>query len=505
MSTHSEPLQRLSNQFWQRTIGAEGGQVDHDTEQTLQRTSGGGERLPEALQARLGNALGLNLARVHIHRDRTAGQLANRLGARAFTVGQDIYFGEGEYRPATDEGQRVLAHELAHVAQQSAVPHPKLVVGDVDDPAEDEADLLAEQAIQRMHEPDTGLAVRDESVAPTQGARRTIRREVNVSFSTELATADVLARMSDLEVHTQLNHCRQRLAEVSAAFGNEAAESYFLQVNISILETELNKRATQAADQVERACLARLTFYTNLLQNNKDNLFAAVNLGIANFANYSGISEPTGVTLSDVLSVAISVVPMAGPIKNLLEARLSGAVIGLLQEGLSLGVTKGEEAIRGKSDVADATNRAKALGSSLASAGVMQQQMGTHILSAINTYHMLIEYHRDNASDLRTILADLNNMIALNSGMTESVFTAIANEIELELYRQQYAAGCRFMEFTSVYDDPGVVYQSTIMGLPEPVRKRVNELCGYISNDDLAQRWGIGKEKRVIHGRQTII
>ena len=43
-------------------------------------------------------------------------------------------------------------------------------------------------------------------------------------------------------------------------------ESYFLQVNISILETELNKRATQAADQVERACLARLTFYTNLLQ-----------------------------------------------------------------------------------------------------------------------------------------------------------------------------------------------------------------------------------------------
>ena len=150
--------------------------------------------------------------------------------------------------------------------------------------------------------------------------------------------------------------------------------------------------------------------------------------------------------------------------------------------------------------MADATNRAKALGSSLASAGVMQQQMGTHILSAINTYHMLIEYHRDNASDLRTILADLNNMIALNSGMTESVFTAIANEIELELYRQQYAAGCRWVETLSPISFSTVIFEN-LDGLPIAVRERLNELLGNISDAALKELWDI-KSERIIRARR---
>src|SRR5215472_1971271 len=46
------------------------------------------------------------------------GKQRKQLQARAFTVGQDIYFGRGEYRPDTPQGGGLLAHELAHTIQQ---------------------------------------------------------------------------------------------------------------------------------------------------------------------------------------------------------------------------------------------------------------------------------------------------------------------------------------------------------------------------------------------------
>ena len=45
--------------------------------------------------------------------------MAEALNADAFTVGRDIYFGAGKLQPRTTESDRLLAHELAHVVQQS--------------------------------------------------------------------------------------------------------------------------------------------------------------------------------------------------------------------------------------------------------------------------------------------------------------------------------------------------------------------------------------------------
>lgn len=59
---------------------------------------------------------------VGIRRDKVAATDAAGYGARAFTEGATISFGEGEWRPGTTEGRRLIAHELAHTMQQSAVP-----------------------------------------------------------------------------------------------------------------------------------------------------------------------------------------------------------------------------------------------------------------------------------------------------------------------------------------------------------------------------------------------
>lgn len=62
---------------------------------------------------------GLDFAHVRVHADAEAATSASRLAARAYTVGSNIYFGRGEYRPESHEGRHLLAHELAHVVQQT--------------------------------------------------------------------------------------------------------------------------------------------------------------------------------------------------------------------------------------------------------------------------------------------------------------------------------------------------------------------------------------------------
>jgi hypothetical protein len=62
--------------------------------------------------------LGHDLGQVRVHSGPLAARAANSVGARAFTVGEDVILGEAAPPLATEQGQRLLAHELAHVLQQ---------------------------------------------------------------------------------------------------------------------------------------------------------------------------------------------------------------------------------------------------------------------------------------------------------------------------------------------------------------------------------------------------
>lgn len=70
----------------------------------------------EVVEERMGHAFG----QVRVHTGRAAARAAEGIRAHAFTVGNDIYFNEGRYAPTAAPGLRLLAHELAHVVQQSA-------------------------------------------------------------------------------------------------------------------------------------------------------------------------------------------------------------------------------------------------------------------------------------------------------------------------------------------------------------------------------------------------
>ncbi|HEX6553096.1 MAG TPA: DUF5675 family protein, partial [Ktedonobacteraceae bacterium] len=70
---------------------------------------------------------------------------AEAVNALAYTVGQDVVFGEGQYEPETGEGKRLLAHELTHVVQQGGQQHynAKSLIGYPTDVFEQEADNIA--------------------------------------------------------------------------------------------------------------------------------------------------------------------------------------------------------------------------------------------------------------------------------------------------------------------------------------------------------------------------
>lgn len=63
--------------------------------------------------------MGYDLSGVRIYTDSNANQSAGALDARAYTFGSNIVFGNGEYKPESEAGKQLLAHELAHVLQQS--------------------------------------------------------------------------------------------------------------------------------------------------------------------------------------------------------------------------------------------------------------------------------------------------------------------------------------------------------------------------------------------------
>jgi hypothetical protein len=95
------------------------GAVDaHDPaiESAIERC-GAGQPLPAEVRRDMERVLGISLAGARIHTDAVAIQAARALGARAFTVGQDIFFAEGAFAPDTRPGRMLLAHELTHVAQ----------------------------------------------------------------------------------------------------------------------------------------------------------------------------------------------------------------------------------------------------------------------------------------------------------------------------------------------------------------------------------------------------
>lgn len=151
--------------------------LDDDTAAAIQQEKGKGFAPDAAVTNPTSSVTQSDYSDVKIHTDAKADQLSRQLGAKAFTVGEDIYFRSGEYSPGSQDGQKLLSHELTHVTQQQqgAVsdggPQAKMTVTAADDQFEKEADNVAD-AVAAKAGPESvsasGEAVQRETI-PEEG------------------------------------------------------------------------------------------------------------------------------------------------------------------------------------------------------------------------------------------------------------------------------------------------------------------------------------------------
>jgi hypothetical protein len=79
---------------------------------------GPAQKLGDPLRDKMEPHLGQDLGGVRMHTDRAAGEAADALNAKAFTVGKDVFFGPGQFDPDSSGGLHLIAHEVAHTVQQ---------------------------------------------------------------------------------------------------------------------------------------------------------------------------------------------------------------------------------------------------------------------------------------------------------------------------------------------------------------------------------------------------
>lgn len=123
---------------------------------------------------------GHDFSRVRVHTDGDAALAAHAIGARAYTHGSSVVFGQGEYAPSTRAGQRLLAHELTHVVQQSTGG-------------------LSSEVIARAPKPHmSGASPTDTLYSYAVGSRNTLIEEILEAMDVPKVTIDdILANESE--------------------------------------------------------------------------------------------------------------------------------------------------------------------------------------------------------------------------------------------------------------------------------------------------------------------
>ena len=154
---HERPLHQLAsdvgNRAFNNTLAREGagimptGEVRPEVQGSIDASRGSGAGLDANVRGRFEGELG-PLQDVTVHTDDMSDQLNRSVSARAFATGTDVYFAKGEYNPGSADGDRLIAHELAHVVQQrGAANSGPLTVSNPGDTLETEADSVADSLL----------------------------------------------------------------------------------------------------------------------------------------------------------------------------------------------------------------------------------------------------------------------------------------------------------------------------------------------------------------------
>jgi hypothetical protein len=111
----------------QRKPVADGLPATEDVEQAAAVASEPGKPLSGRIRSFFEERMGRDFSDVRVHTGPQAQRSVRSINADAFTLGKDVAFAKGNYRPDTTEGKKLIAHELTHVIQQTGAEGSGLV------------------------------------------------------------------------------------------------------------------------------------------------------------------------------------------------------------------------------------------------------------------------------------------------------------------------------------------------------------------------------------------
>lgn len=207
-----------------------------------------GQPLGAELLGPMESRFGSDFSQVRVHTDAHAAESARAVNAAAYTVGRDVVFGANQFAPSTADGQKRLAHELAHVVQQGAhkvSDTDALTIGAPVDAHEVQADRAAEQVVAGPGSP---------TLDGTEGA--VVRRQT-LPGDAPLATPGLNLPTASAELASDetISASNPKLVDLAAAFqrADGAGSSARLAISASLSESA---KMSSAGEQAERSRLS---------------------------------------------------------------------------------------------------------------------------------------------------------------------------------------------------------------------------------------------------------
>jgi hypothetical protein len=164
--------------------------LDESISRAIHAKRGSGRPLDPGAQRDLGASMGEDFSDVQVHTGPEADHLNRAVSAEAFTTGKDIFFREGKYDPGSNQGRKLLAHELTHVVQQrDAPPKQELTVSDPGDASEHQASEVADAVSSPRAEPAAPVARQAQPEEEEKEEAPVARQAAGGEEEEEVATA----------------------------------------------------------------------------------------------------------------------------------------------------------------------------------------------------------------------------------------------------------------------------------------------------------------------------
>ncbi|ELY80083.1 eCIS core domain-containing protein [Natrinema gari] len=203
-----------------------------------------GRSLETSIQRAVEDRMGDSLGDVRIHTGPKAAQACDQINARAFTVGNHVAFNSGEYDPSSPDGQHVLAHELAHVRQQtggavSMLPQESLELEiDPDPQLEREAEETAQRVMEGGELGIQRLADTEVNIQRIDKTRRDLlKRDVSLDeAATGLEEADL--NPVDIDIDSDRIRDAYKYAEYLAAAGTTTGIAQTVATEFNLTQPE---------------------------------------------------------------------------------------------------------------------------------------------------------------------------------------------------------------------------------------------------------------------------